>query len=68
MIVVHYNIDIFALDDYNSSLRIIKVDFEGVSQETWTTVPMQGSGTFSVEAVFQTAIPKQGKVKNANIS
>ena len=41
--------------------------FEGVSQDTWTTVPMQGSGTFSVEAVFQTAIPKQGKVKHSNI-
>ena len=35
---------------------------KGVDENTWTTVPMQGSGTFSVEAVFQTAIPKGGKV------
>ena len=34
----------------------------GVDEELWTTVPMQGSGTFSVEAVFQTAIPKNGRV------
>ena len=61
----HYNNGIF--DDYNQSLRIIKINFEGVSQDTWTTVPMQGSGTFSVEAVFQTAIPKQGKVKHFDI-
>lgn len=33
----------------------------GVDENTWTTAPMQGSGTFSVEAVFQTAIPKGGK-------
>jgi len=34
----------------------------GVTPEEWTVVPMQGSGTFSVEAVFQTAVPKNGKV------
>ena len=28
---------------------------------------MQGSGTFSVEAVFQTAIPRHGKVKHSKI-
>ena len=36
--------------------------YVGVDEELWTTVPMQGSGTFSVEAVFQTAIPKNGRV------
>ena len=36
-----------------------------VDSESWTTVPMQGSGTFAVEAVFQTATPrKNGKVIN----
>ena len=30
-----------------------------VDPEVWTTVPMQGSGTFSVEAVLQTATPRQ---------
>ena len=34
----------------------------GVGEGDWTVVPMQGSGTFSVEAVFQTAVPKDGKV------
>ena len=29
-----------------------------VDPEVWTTVPMQGSGTFSVEAVVQTATPR----------
>ena len=36
-----------------------------VDKESWTTVPMQGSGTFAVEAVFQTATPrKNGRVIN----
>ena len=35
----------------------------GVSTEEYTAVPMQGSGTFSVESVFQTAVPRtNGKV------
>ena len=29
-----------------------------MSQAEWTAVPMQGSGTFSVEAVIQTAVPR----------
>ena len=33
-----------------------------VGEQEWTVVPMQGSGTFSVEAVFQTAVPKNRKV------
>ena len=32
--------------------------FSDVSQAEWTAVPMQGSGTFSVEAVVQTAVPR----------
>ena len=35
----------------------------GVSREAgWEAILMQGSGTFGVEAVFQSAIPPQGKV------
>ena len=35
----------------------------GVSNDhEWIAIPMQGSGTFSVEAVFQTAVPKDGRV------
>jgi len=34
-----------------------------VSRETgWETVLLQGSGTFGVEAVFQTCVPPEGKV------
>ena len=29
-----------------------------VSHAEWTAVPMQGSGTFSVEAVLQTSVPR----------
>jgi len=39
-------------------LKVAQVD-----NENWTCVPMQGSGSFAVEAVLQTAIPRQnGKV------
>jgi aspartate aminotransferase-like enzyme len=31
-----------------------------VSKDEWTAVPMQGSGTFAVEAVIQTATPRTG--------
>jgi len=31
-------------------------------EEGWETVLLQGSGTFGVEAVFQTCVPPQGKV------
>jgi hypothetical protein len=35
----------------------------GVSRESgWEAILMQGSGTFGVEAVFQSAIPPEGKV------
>ena len=35
----------------------------GVTADNYTCVPIQGSGTFAVEAVFQTAVPrKHGKV------
>src|SRR5678815_4429724 len=41
--------------------RLLKL--AGVSRESgWEVVLLQGSGTFGVEAVFQTCIPPQGKV------
>jgi 2-aminoethylphosphonate-pyruvate transaminase len=41
--------------------RLLKL--AGVSRETgWETVLLQGSGTFAVEAVFQTCVPAEGKV------
>ena len=40
-------------------LKVAQVD-----SENWICVPMQGSGSFAVEAVLQTAVPRQnGKVK-----
>jgi 2-aminoethylphosphonate-pyruvate transaminase len=41
--------------------RLLKL--AGSSRETgWEVVPLQGSGTFGVEAVFQTCVPAEGKV------
>jgi len=41
--------------------RLLKL--AGVSSETgWATILLQGSGTFGVEAVFQTCLPPDGKV------
>ena len=45
------------------SIRDGLLKVANVDSKTWTTVPMQGSGTFAVEAVLQTATPrKNGKV------
>lgn len=44
-------------------IRSRLVQIAGASEETFTCVPIQGSGTFAVEAVFQTGIPRRnGKV------
>ena len=44
-------------------LKVAQVD-----SEDWICVPMQGSGSFAVEAVLQTAVPRQnGKVKKKNL-
>src|SRR5882724_9375660 len=46
-----------------ASVRARLLQVAGLSQETgWETVLLQGSGTFGVEAVFQTCVPPQGKV------
>lgn len=41
-------------------LRSRLVQIAGVSEDEFTTVPIQGSGTFAVEAVLQTAVPRNG--------
>ncbi|XP_033734877.1 2-aminoethylphosphonate--pyruvate transaminase-like [Pecten maximus] len=41
-------------------LRSRLVQIAGVREEDYTTVPIQGSGTFAVEAVIQTAVPRTG--------
>jgi 2-aminoethylphosphonate-pyruvate transaminase len=46
-----------------ASIRLRLLDLAGVTQEKgWETVLLQGSGTFGVEAVFQTSVPLNGKV------
>ncbi|XP_071161948.1 2-aminoethylphosphonate--pyruvate transaminase-like [Mytilus edulis] len=42
------------------TLRSKLVEIAEVSKDEFTCVPIQGSGTFAVEAVFQTAVPRQG--------
>lgn len=42
------------------TIRSKLVEVAGVSEKDYTCVPIQGSGTFAVEAVFQTAVPRKG--------
>jgi len=43
-----------------SDIRKELLNVAGVSEAEWTTVLMQGSGTFAVEAVLQTSSPRDG--------
>merc|ERR1712179_591237 len=43
-----------------SDIRKELLNVAGVSEPDWTTVLMQGSGTFAVEAVLQTSSPRGG--------
>jgi 2-aminoethylphosphonate-pyruvate transaminase len=46
-----------------AGLRVRLLKLAGLSQHAgWEVVLLQGSGTFGVEAVFQTAVPASGKV------
>jgi len=44
------------------AIRKALVELGAASEEEYTAVPMQGSGTFSVEAVFSSCVPAKGKV------
>ena len=52
--------------DFNARVRWIREQLLAVAElaaaDDWTVIPLQGSGTFGVEAVFATAIPAAGKV------
>ena len=52
--------------DFNALVASVRgrlLGLAGVSSGTgWTVIPLQGSGTFGVEAVFQSCVPPQGKV------
>ncbi len=46
-----------------SQLRGALLALAGVTRESgWEVIPMQGSGTFGVESVFQSCVPASGKV------
>lgn len=40
-------------------IRTKILDIAGISREEFTMVPMQGSGTFAIEAVIMTMVPKE---------
>lgn len=42
------------------NIRSKLVDIAGVSNSEFTAVPLQGSGTYAVESVFQTTVPRKG--------
>src|ERR1041385_2860517 len=52
--------------EFNALVAFIRerlLQIAGVSRDKgWETIPLQGSGTFGVEAVFQTCVPPNGKV------
>jgi 2-aminoethylphosphonate-pyruvate transaminase len=45
-----------------ADIRRRLVALSGADEEHFTAVPMQGSGTFGIEAVISTAIPPEGKI------
>src|SRR5579864_6030309 len=46
-----------------SSIRDRLLQVAGVTREQgWVAILLQGSGTYGVEAVFQTCVPRNGKV------
>src|SRR5678816_2420810 len=53
----------FEFNELVAGVRERLLRLAGVSQKAgWETVLLQGSGTFGVEAVFQTCVPPKGKV------
>lgn len=52
-------------DDYNNIVQEIRselLNLAGITPEMYTSVLMQGSGTFSVESVIGSVIPEDGKL------
>lgn len=52
-------------DDYNSIVQEIRLELLGLAEvnpKKYTSVLMQGSGTFSVESVIGSVIPENGKL------
>ncbi|UOQ43308.1 2-aminoethylphosphonate--pyruvate transaminase [Halobacillus salinarum] len=52
-------------EDYKSIVQSIRrelLELAAVNKEEYTSVLMQGSGTFSVESVINTVVPQEGKL------
>jgi len=45
-----------------ADIRRRLLDLGGVSPDEFTAIPMQGSGTYAVESVFSSTVPRDGKV------
>jgi len=52
----------FAFIEMVKDIRARLVAIGEVSTEAYTAIPLQGSGTFSVEAVFSSCVPRDGAV------
>src|SRR5258706_15384401 len=53
----------FEFNDVVARIREGLLKLAGLSRDSgWEAILMQGSGTFGVEAVFQTCVPPNGKV------
>jgi 2-aminoethylphosphonate-pyruvate transaminase len=53
----------FEFNELVASVRERLLELAGVSRESgWEVVLLQGSGTFGVEAIFQSCVPPDGKV------
>jgi aspartate aminotransferase-like enzyme len=50
-------------EDFIKSVKFIRsklLEIAGVSSKEYTAIPLQGSGTYSVESVITTATPRDG--------
>jgi 2-aminoethylphosphonate-pyruvate transaminase len=46
----------------NSEMRDLLLDIAGADPQTFAAIPIQGSGTFAIEAMLTTFVPRQGHI------
>ena len=46
----------------NSEVRDLLLEIAGADPQTYAAIPLQGSGTFAIEAMLTTLVPKHGHV------
>ncbi len=46
----------------NSEMRNLLLDIAGADPQTFAATPLQGSGTFAIEAMLTTLVPRQGHI------